>query len=248
MDELDFHRRLYRPGILIDAGAHDGVLAVPFAEWPGAEVLAFEPLPAAFARLQVAFRVRHGGAIPPHVTLHPVALGAKDGEIVLEVPVVGGAAQEQWASVAKDYRTIRAADPRIDAVRRLTVPVWALDRLELAGVTAIKIDVEGAEPELLEGALATLRRCRPVLSVEIEERHRPGSLRTVPALLAGIGYRGFFEFQGEWRPVETFDPAAMQRASPSPASFDVSDPYVFCFYFVPPDRIAELGTLARLPR
>jgi FkbM family methyltransferase len=247
MEELEFHRRLSRPGTLVDAGAHDGGLTLPLAALPGARVIAFEPLPTAFARLQGAFRAAYGGTVPAHVALRQMALGAAAGEIVLEVPVVGGVAQEQWASVVKDYEAIRADDPRIDAIRRVTVQVQALDALELADVTAIKIDVEGAEEEVLRGATSTLLRCRPILSIEIEERHRPGSLRAVPALLAGLGYRGFYEFWGEWRPVDGFDPALMQRGSASPAAFEVSDPYVFCFYFVPADRVAELAQLARLP-
>jgi FkbM family methyltransferase len=245
VDELDFHRALHRPGTIVDVGAHAGAFSLPLAELPGARVIAFEPLPAAFARLEAAVRARYG-AVPGHLELHQAALGAAAGEIVLEVAVVGGAAQEQWASTVKDYEAMRAGDPRIDAVRRFTVPMLRLDDLALPDVTAIKLDAEGAELEVLHGAAATLRRCRPVLSIEIEERHRPGSTRAVPAWLAGLGYQGFFEFWGHWRPIDGFDPALLQRASPSPASFEVSDPYVFCFYFVPPERRAELRRLARL--
>ena len=54
MDELAFHRALFRPGTIVDAGAHDGGLSLPLAALPGARVLAFEPLPQAFARLQAA--------------------------------------------------------------------------------------------------------------------------------------------------------------------------------------------------
>ena len=243
MDELAFHRTLFRPGTLVDAGAHDGGLTLPLAALPGARVIAFEPLPQAFARLQAAIRARPG-AHP--IEAHRAALGERAGEIVLEVPVVGGIPQEQWASVVKNYDAIRAADPRIDAVHRITVPVQPLDSLALADLTAMKIDVEGAEAEVLRGARETLLRCRPILSVEIEERHRPGSLRAVPEFLSGLGYRGFYEFWGEWRPIERFDPYVMQRASPSPAEFKASDPYVFCFYFVPQDRVGELARLARL--
>lgn len=245
MDELDFHRALARPGTVLDIGAHAGALTLPLSELPGLRVIAFEPLPTAFARLEAALQARYGG-IPAHVELRREALGDRAGDTVLEVPVVGGAAQEQWASVVKDYDGMRRSDPRIEAVRRFAVTVVRLDDLALTDVTAVKLDAEGAEEEVLRGATDTLRRCRPVLSVEIEERHRPGSLRAVPALLAGLGYLGFYEFWGEWRDIAGFDPAAMQRGSPSPASFEVSDPYVFCFYFVPPERRAELGALGRL--
>jgi hypothetical protein len=69
----------------------------------------------------------------------------------------------------------------------------------------------------------------------------------VPALLRAWGYRGFFEFWGDWKPVEALDVATMQRGSASPASFEVSDPYIFCFYFVPEDRVLDVARLARLP-
>lgn len=246
MDEPDFHRALFRPGTLVDVGAHSGSLTLALADLPWTRILAFEPLPTAFARLRQAVRTRFGG-IPAHVVLRPEALGEAAGTLALEVPVVAGQAQEQWASVAKDYAALQADDPRIEAVRRYTVPVLPLDALELDDVTAIKLDAEGAEEEVLRGAAATLRRCRPVLSVEIEERHRPGCTRRVPDLLVGLGYEGWYEFYGDWRPIERFDPAALQRASPSPACFEVSDPYVFCFYFVPPARRSDLAVLARVP-
>ena len=242
MQEIDFHRAMHRSGIVVDAGAHDGRLTLPLAGLPDTHVVAFEPLPAAFARLRAAT-----AAIADRVTLRPEALSDRAGCITLAVPRVGGAPQEEWASIAKDYDAIRRDDPRVEAIDRWTVPTIALDSLRLTGVTAIKIDVEGAEEELLLGALDTLRRCGPVLSIEIEERHRPGSTKAVPDLLRPLGYRGFFEFYGDWRPIETLDIETMQKGSPSPAAFEVSHPYVFGFYFVMPDRVADLARLARLP-
>ena len=242
MQEIEFHRALHRPGLIVDAGAHDGGLTLPLAALPGTRVLAFEPLPPAFARLRDAV-ARAGAAVTPR----PEALSDRSGTLVLSVPRVGGAAQEQWASVAKDYVALREVDPRIDGIDSWTVPTITLDSLSLTGVTAIKIDVEGAEEEVLRGALMTLRRLRPILSVEIEERHRAGSTKVVPALLRPLGYEGYFEFYGDWRPIETLDIATMQHGNPSPAAFEVSHPYVFGFYFVPAERRDDLAVLARLP-
>jgi FkbM family methyltransferase len=240
VDEIDFHRALHHPGTLIDVGAHAGALTLALADLPGSQILAFEPLPPAFLRLEAAVRARWNG-IPPHITLRPEALGAAPATLTLEVPLVGGAPQEQWASLVKDYEAMRAADPRIDAVRRYRVPVIPLDSLGLTNVTAMKIDAEGSEEEILLGAAKTLRHCRPVLSIEIEERHRPGSTRRVPDLMTQFGYDGFYEFYGQWRSIDAFDPFKLQRGSPSPANFDVSDPYVFCFYFVTKERQHKLG-------
>jgi hypothetical protein len=46
---IEFDPTLYRPGLVIDAGAHKGRLTLPPGELPGARVIAFEPLPRAGA-------------------------------------------------------------------------------------------------------------------------------------------------------------------------------------------------------
>lgn len=235
MDELGFHRTQHRPGTLLDVGAHDGAFTLPFAALPASRVLAFEPLPTAFARLRAAV----GGA--PNVELRQEALGDHRGEATLTLPVLDGVPQEQWASTAKGYAAL--GEPRV-AEQRHTVPLRRLDEFGLTDLTAVKLDAEGAEYEVLRGGRETLLRCRPVLSVEIEERHREGSTWAVPAYLDALGYDGFWEHRGAWRPMAEFDRARMQRASPNPAVFAASDPYVFVFYFLP--REAAPAMLARL--
>jgi FkbM family methyltransferase len=247
MQEIEFHRALHRPGMIVDAGAHEGRLTRPLAQLPASQVTAFEPLPPAFDRLQQSISADWGGIIPPHVTLRREALAERNGSAVLAVPRVNGASQEEWASLAKDYVALRQADPRIEAIETWSVPLVRLDDIGLTNVTAIKIDTEGSELELLQGAWETLRRWRPCLSIEIEERHRTGSTRAVPELLRGLGYEGWFELFGQWRPIEQLDIATMQQASPSPAAFSASHPYVFTFYFLPAERRQELACLAQLP-
>ncbi|MBW8270290.1 FkbM family methyltransferase [Caldovatus aquaticus] len=242
MDEIAFHRLLHRPGgTLVDAGAHEGLITLPFARLPGSRVLAFEPHPGAFARLEANLRAAFGGAVPPHVTLRNAALGDRAGQATLAVPVLDGVAQEQWASTAKDYAAF--AGGRV-AVARLAVQLLRLDDLALSDLTALKLDVEGAEYEVLRGARGTLLRCRPVLSLEIEERHREGATWAVPAFLDALGYEVLFELDGEWHPAAALDRARMHRASPDPAAFAASDPYVFVFYALPRERAPAL--LARL--
>jgi FkbM family methyltransferase len=230
VDELTFHTRLHRPGTILDVGAHDGLLTLPLARLPGARVIAFEPLPAAFARLRATV-LAEGAA----VALRPEALGAAPGRLVLSVPVLDGVAQEQWASVAKDYGGFGSV-----GAERHEVAVITLDSLGLDDLRHMKVDAEGYEQEVLEGARETLARCRPVLSLELEERHRPGATRDVPALLAALGYETRFWLDGAMRPLAAFDAATMQLASPDPAVFGASDPYVFTFYAWPAERAGEV--------
>lgn len=229
MDEITFHSRTHRPGTILDVGAHDGLLTIPLARLPGARVLAFEPLPSAHARLTAAC------AGLPNVELRREALGAAPGRLMLSVPVVDGVPAEQWASLAKDYGAFASVTTETHAVEVITI-----DSLGLRDVTHMKVDAEGFEQEVLEGARATLRRCRPVLSLELEERHRAGATRDVPALLAALGYETCFWLDGAMRPLAAFDAATMQVASPDPAVFGASDPYVFTFYAWPQERAAEV--------
>lgn len=236
MDEITFHSRTHRPGIILDVGAHDGLLTLPFAGLPGARVMAFEPLPSAHARLAAAC------AGLPNVELRREALGAAPGRLMLSVPVVDGMPAEQWASLAKDYGTFASVTTEAHPVEVITI-----DSLGLSDVTHMKVDAEGFEQEVLEGARATLRRCRPVLSLELEERHREGATRDVPALLAALGYETRFWLDGAMRPLAAFDPATMQVASPDPAVFGASDPYVFTFYAWPAERAAEIAAALAAP-
>ncbi|MBO1075474.1 FkbM family methyltransferase [Roseomonas marmotae] len=230
MDELGFLTALHRPGTLVDAGAHDGLLALPLARLPGASVLAFEPLPAAFARLAAAC------AGIDAITPIPQALGDAPGRLALSVPVVEGERQEQWASLVK---TFQGHGPHVRA-ETIEVPVVTLDSFGLADLTAMKIDAEGAEYEVLRGARDTLRRCRPVLTLELEERHREGSTWAVPAFLDALDYATCFVLDGQWWPATALDRATMQRASPDPSDYAASDPYVFNFFAWPREREAEV--------
>jgi FkbM family methyltransferase len=134
MQEIEFHRVLHRPGTIVDAGAHDGRLTLPLAQLPASRVVAFEPLPPAFRRLRQAVAAAWDAKVPPHVTLRPEALADRSGTTTISVPRIGGIAQEEWASISKDYAALRQADPRIEAIEAWSVLMLRLDD---AGVTDV---------------------------------------------------------------------------------------------------------------
>ncbi len=66
-----------------------------------------------------------------------------------------------------------------------TVQAVALDSMSLRDVDFIKVDVEGAEGHVLQGAFATLRRWRPRVLVELHSAEARGQ---VEAVLDSLGY------------------------------------------------------------
>lgn len=137
---------------VLDVGANIGQFTAAIqAAWPGARVLAFEPLPDAAA----ALRRRRG------VEVHQVAVGDHDGTTVFyphayslsssTLPVVDGMQDRAWA---------RETEP-------IDVPMRRLDSVlaggTLTGPVLLKLDVQGLEPAVLAGAPATLAQVDALL-------------------------------------------------------------------------------------
>jgi FkbM family methyltransferase len=95
----------------------------------------------------------------------------------------------------------------------VTVARVTLDELDLREVRFVKLDVEGHELPALRGAERTVRRDRPLLLVELEERIQP--VEPVLDLLAGWGYRPYVMPDGRWLPLDGFDLIAHQRGAVS---------------------------------
>jgi FkbM family methyltransferase len=217
MPELPFLRHLIAPGCLaVDAGANIGVVASEIARHAG-QVLAFEPNPMAFAVLR---HLRARNVAPVWA-----ALGAAAGEAPLVVPVTRKGPSSNGGHLA---------DARDEGAAALTyqVPVLALDSLDLPGLGFLKIDVEGHEPEVLDGARETIRRHRPTIMVEHEVSHAGAAFGDVFQRLAELGYEGVFLLRGRLLPLAAFDAARHQ----GPGTRKADGSYVSNFFFLPRDQ------------
>jgi FkbM family methyltransferase len=87
------------------------------------------------------------------------------------------------------------------SVQEIVVDVFTIDSLNLTDVGFIKIDVEGHEDAVLEGATETIRAHRPTLLIESEERHRPGSFSSLLRRMRSLGYAGYVLWNGALAPI-----------------------------------------------
>ncbi|MFZ9198601.1 MAG: FkbM family methyltransferase [Paracoccaceae bacterium] len=137
---------MLKPGDLaVDCGANMGVVTERLAA-TGADVVAFEPDPFAFKTLEQKF------AHVPNVRLINAAVGVGSGTVrLMRADNFGD--NPEGASVKS---TILDGGRRIDAENSVEVPLidfpnWVADQVKARGeVVFIKMDIEGAELDILE--------------------------------------------------------------------------------------------------
>ena len=77
------------------------------------------------------------------------------------------------------------------------VPVVTIDGLNLPQCSLIKIDVEGMEKSVLEGAAATIARCQPLLYVENDRREKAAALMQA---VSDLGYNMYWHLPPYFNP------------------------------------------------
>jgi FkbM family methyltransferase len=225
--ELHELKRLVRPGtIAVDVGAHFGVYSYVLARLVGKEgrVIAIEPIAEDADLIDRAARTLR---LP--ISVVRCALSSREGEATLRIPRLGGAEKTALATLEGEPQAgdAGAMDERVVPVRRLDD---VLDGIDLP-VSFLKIDVEGHELAVLEGAARTITTHRPVILIEINHDLGGRPVEAVFDRILGFGYHGeFLEGGKERRPLSDFDVTMHQVV----ASGDVlSKDYVNNFIFIP---------------
>ena len=156
--EAELLEHVYRQklhGTAVDVGANVGNHTLWFAMVCGLNVVAFEPV----VHRQLVANVELN-RLEDRVRIEPVALGATGSK-----------------AVHFGRGRLRTGSGQIQ--------VRTLDSYRLDDVSIIKIDVEGMEPDVLQGGIETIRRCRPVIYAE--EWHAVAHER-IKSVLAPLRY------------------------------------------------------------
>jgi FkbM family methyltransferase len=146
-------RSLKADSISVDIGCHEGLFLQSMVKLsPEGRVYAFEPLPDMFRNLVTRFP-------SPRVILSDLALSDETGVVsfnhVVSNPGYSGLRKRTYDRSEEVDRTITVRTDRLDNV----IPIS--DHIDF-----IKIDVEGAELQVLQGAVNTIRRCKPIVIFE----------------------------------------------------------------------------------
>ena len=155
---------------IVDAGASLGDHTGAYAEAVGqaGKVFAFEPQPVPFACLV------HN--MEPYQQVIPWNRPLSDDREPLFI---------------QEAMNIGASYLAPSGLGTITIPL-TLDSMKLERLDYMKIDVEGMELKVLRGAEQTLKRCRPLLFVELNRGHLSRQVWTperIVAYLSGLDYR-----------------------------------------------------------
>jgi FkbM family methyltransferase len=176
----------------IDVGANYGMYTF-YASRRFSTCYSFEPLPYFEPVYSQGFKNQN-------VVYHQVALSDKEEPAVMRMPVC----DRGYSTIYPGNRLEGKVDES-DGIDNVEVKTTMLDKFDILSVGFLKVDVEGHEQEVLLGAAQTIRSSKPVIFVEVEERHREGSVKGVESILSDMGYDCYFLFHKVLLPFNRFN-------------------------------------------
>lgn len=184
-------RSLYRGGLFVDAGSSLGLYVVCMSDVvrrAGGRIASIEPIPRNLTRQKENVTLNGIGDLVEYV---PLCLGAARGVVHLVADEAGG-----------DNNAFIVAG---DGMACDVIPLDDLaEERNWPRIGAIKIDAEGYDPLVIDGARRRIERDRPILLVEFNrERMAINGLSIEPSwtFLRGLRYRAFVAEGGALRPI-----------------------------------------------
>jgi FkbM family methyltransferase len=217
-------------GMFLDIGANVGAWSAMAAKY-FRRIHAFEPDDTHAALLK---RI-----LPSNVTVHAIALSDHEGMGSLTVPISEG----------RELTTRASLEPNANIGfegRVCEVPLATLDSFDFHDVDLIKIDVEGHEAAVLDGGSKTIDRERPILIVEIEERHHPARSEGIIERLLSRDHVCCFVQNGNLNKFERGSIERLQASAGQGQSGLDPNEYVNNFVFFPQQRIRQIELVKNL--
>lgn len=181
----------------IDIGAKVGMYTYRIRA-RSSDVIAFEPIPLFHNMLRAVFEGRRG-------RIEPVAASNKRGTAVLRMPYDQAGHRQYGRS------SIESSNPlvhqQIARTEELEVETRPLDEYAFPKVGFIKIDVEGHELAVLEGATRTIAEHRPNLLIECNDDHHPQATKKLAEWLHAHEYEACFLDGKEVVNIDNYDHA-----------------------------------------
>ena len=156
----------------IDIGANVGVWSYWLSKY-AKQVESFEPNPKVFNALK-NIKIKN-------VNSYNIALSNKTGSVDLLIPKGSKGFSNQGASLS----SIKVQGEH----KSISIEAKRLDEYNFLDVDFIKIDVEGHEHEVIKGARETIKKFKPTMVIEMEEKHNQIPIEEQISSVEKMGYQ-----------------------------------------------------------
>lgn len=161
--DLEVIKHLVGSGdIVIDIGANIGLYTLFLSKYVGdrGHVYSIEPIPQTFEILSNNVK----NLMPNNVTVYNFGISDKSGTAIMEIPKYNSNIENFYQATLVD------SSKHKNSLRKITVNLISLDKLKSERkekIAFIKIDAEGHEFEVLNGAKKIINLYKPALLVEL---------------------------------------------------------------------------------
>ena len=171
----------------VDIGVYRGVYSFKLAQ-NFKTVHSFEANPLLYPYLKKNLK-----KIINNINLYNLALSDTEGETELKLPI---RSYSVFSDNIEELFKLGAAsihkENQFNKYKSLKVKTNKLDNIELGkNIGFIKIDVEGHEQNVINGASITIKRNMPVMLIEIEEKHTKKPIIQTINNIKSYGYDAF---------------------------------------------------------
>lgn len=170
----------------IDIGANVGIYSYFFYD-KFEKIESFEPLK------EITFRLNN--LSKDKLNIHNIALSNKKKNSKLYIPKIKNELIYPLSSINKFKKK---------KFSTRNVAINTLDSFKFDQVDLIKIDVEGHEVNVIWGAKETIKKNRPIIICEIEQRHIKNNINEVFKEFKKLNYKGFFMKEKKLMPIKYF--------------------------------------------
>jgi FkbM family methyltransferase len=227
---------LYLPQIIpvgktvIDIGSHAGeYLYILENSGKFSHVIGIEPNPNLASRLQRLFR---------KCQIYNLALSNTNEQKKLKIPLINGVYFESRGTF-ENFSELDEDDQKTITVRATTLDDFVSDRA-IQNIGLLKIDVEGHEMKIFQGASKTIMRNRPTILVEIEQRHHQEPISNIFQHLLDYGYRGYIYNMADMRFMDLKDFSSTEHQQ---LTLFKTTQYLNNFLFIPEESELNVNSL-----
>lgn len=153
---------LNEDAVFMDIGANVGAYVFQvLKKIPAENIFAFEPNKSLNKRLHRIF---------PKINIFEIALSDENAEKEFKIPVIKGKKLHTRGTLCADRKEDDEENAVIQKIKVETLDFW-VEKQNLQKLDFIKIDVEGNEIKTVFGGQKTIQKLKPILMIEIEQRH-----------------------------------------------------------------------------